>query len=102
MHLQAQEHQTANKHQKLGRGQEGFPMAFRGGVALPPAGFQTPGLSNCETAHFRSLKPPNVWDFVKTALGEEHTCHPPKKGTALWYRWLKGCPMGWAGGAATP
>ena len=36
MQLQAREHQTAGRYQKLGRGQEGSsPGAFRGSMVLP-------------------------------------------------------------------
>lgn len=54
----------ANKHQELGRGREGLPMAFRE---------VTSGPQNCETTHFCCLKSPSSWDFVKTALGNDHT-----------------------------
>lgn len=59
-----------SKHQKLGRGKEGFPVGFSENTALLAPGFRSSGLPNHDTIDLCSSKPPSLSSSVSTALGK--------------------------------
>lgn len=70
MNLQAEEPpKIISKHQKQGRGKEGFPTGFRENTALPAPGLWTSGLQKHEAIEQCCSKPPRLSYFVSTALG---------------------------------
>ena len=72
------------------RGKTGFsPIAFRGSMVLPTPWFQTSSLQNSKTVNFYYFKPPSLWYFVTTALGNYYTrLHLPSIFTAS-VRWSR-------------
>lgn len=48
------------------------PTDFRGNVTLLTRGIQISRLQNWGRMHFSCFKPPNVWYFVREALGNDY------------------------------